>query len=151
MAFCTGRPPDALLSAYCGVSTTSYQLVSKLLSSSSFPPSFVTSKISSTINKLLKPTDYIRSDHQHYFHLKYVQFQRGIPISTTFKNEKSDNTKYCAKCGSESASMYCQSHSFKMASLKYYITNWMNFEGRRVTGIGSGISEKDCLCSKCYV
>ena len=78
----------------------------------------------------LKPTNYICSDHQHCFHLK---FQRGVPISTTFKNEKSDDIKYCAKCRSESASIYCQIHSTKAVSLKDYITNWMNFEGKRVT------------------
>ena len=110
MVSCTGRPPDAVLCAFCGISTTSYQLVSQLLSSSSCPPSFLTSEISSTSNKLLKPTDYICSDHQDCFRLKDLQFQHGIPISSTFKNEKSDDTKWCAKCGSESPVIYRQIH-----------------------------------------
>ena len=151
MASCTGRPPDAVLCAFSGISITLYQLVLQLLSSSSYPSSFVTSEISSTSNELLKPTDYISSDHQHCFRLKYLQFQHSIPISTTFKNEKSDDTKCCTKCGSESASLYRQIHSIKTVSLKDYIINWMNFEGKRVMQRGSGISEKDYLCSKCYV
>ena len=151
MASCAGGPPDAVLCAFCGISTTSYQLVLQSLSSSSCPPSFVTSEISSTSNELFKPTDYICSGHQDCFHFKNVQFQRGILISTTFKSEKSDDTKCCAKCGSESASIYRQIHSIKTVTPKDYIINWMNFEGKRVTRRRSGISEKDYLCSKCYV
>ena len=150
MASFTGHPPDAVLCAFCGISTTLYQIVSQLLSSSSCPQSFVTSEISSTSNELLKPTNYICSDHQNCFQLKYLQFQHGIPISTTFKNEKSD-TKCCAKCGPESASIYHQIPSIKMVSLKDCIINWMNFKGKRVTQRGSGISETDYPCSECYV
>ena len=145
---CTGHPSDAVLCAFCGISTTSYQLLSQLLSSSSCPPSFATSEISSTSNELLKPTDYICSDHQDCFRLKYLQFQSGIPISARFKNEKSDGSKCCAKCGSSSASIYHQIHSIKTICLKDYIINWMNFEGKRVTRRGTGITEKDYLYSK---
>ena len=139
MASCTACPPDAVFCAFCGISTTSYQLVLQLLSSSSCLLSFVTSEIISTSNELLKSTDYIRSDHQDCSLLKYLQFQRGIRTSTTFKNEKSGNTKCCAKCGSESASIYCQIHSIKTVSLKDYIINWMNLEGKRVTRRRNGI------------
>ena len=38
-----------------------------------------------------------------------------------------------------------------MVSLKDYIINWMNFEGKRVTRRGNGISQKDYLCAKRYV
>ena len=148
MVSCIGHPTDAVLCAFCGISTTAYQLVLKLLSSSSCPPSFVTSEISSTSNELLKSIDYICFHHHDCLRFKYLQFQRGIPISTTFKNEKSDNTKCCAKCGSESASIYRQINLIKTVSLQDYIINWMNFEGKRVTRRGSSISEKDYLCSK---
>ena len=86
MASRTGRPPDAVLCAFCCISI--------VISISSCSPSFVKSEISSTSNELLKLTDYVSSDHQDCFHLKYLQFQRGIPISATFKNEKSDEKSW---------------------------------------------------------
>ena len=135
---------------YCGSDTTSFKLVSQILSNCC-PTSFVTSEILSISGNLLKNDDKICSNHQDCFRIKYLQFKRGLQFTRKFRNDRADDTsKFCVICKTSNSYHFYQIHTVKTASLKDFIINQIHLEGKIVTRKGSGITENDHLCNKCY-
>ena len=149
----SGCHSDQLTCVYCGLVRHSYKLVSQTyISSDKSLQSFAKSKLITTNSDHRNYNYYICFDHEIRLRIKYLHFKYGREFTIRFdqKGSKQNITFSCAICQTWDHVKCHHMHSIQTLSLKNYVIYKMQREGKISTKEGSGITENENLCYKCY-
>ena len=113
------------------------------------PQDFLLSRIFNFDNtRRLKVEDYVCTDHEDCFHIKYVSHCRGNRFSPCY-SEKKKGKKKCGICHvSDDVTVYRDISAINI-DFRDFLVNEMVQDGK-ATRSGTGIGEGDSLCSRCY-
>ena len=145
------KPPDIIDCVYCGASTPSYQLISQV-PRGKCPQDFISKDLLGKNGINLQPDDYICFEHEEHFRIQFRQKCRGLPFNRSFyrPSSKMEMELSCVVCSCKNLQKYHCIGRIRTLSLRNYVINEMNLRGGKSTRRGSGVTDEDYLCHKCY-
>ena len=106
------------------------------------PPSFNGNKLTNT--------DYVCTEHENCYRLKYLSFKRGMVFATEYRYRKVIHDNTCAKCGIISQAVKIRAVQNMSTGLNDFIVNRMTSNSKPSTRSRSGFGDGTLLCSSCY-
>ena len=145
------KPPDIVDCVYCGASTRSYQLISQM-PKEKCPQNFIEKDLLGKNGISLHPDDYICFEHEEHFRIQFRQKCRGLPFNRSFyrPSSKMEIELFCVVCSCKNLQKYHCIGGIRTLSLRNYVINEMNLSGGKSMRSGSGVTDEDYLCGKCY-
>lgn len=147
------RNSDKLLIVcrYCGIDTEFFELV-KQVPNEYCTQEFLTNHQYAVDGKLLGPEDFICTDHEELFRLKFKCYSRGQGFQERFsynsaKNKDEKGGKTCSYCGKACKLRHRQVGLCNINFQSFLLTT----ATQRTTRSGTGISQDDDLCVACYM
>ena len=136
---------DLAICQYCNLATSSWECVSQI-PVHICPQDFITRNVCGFDGNLLIDSDAVCIKHETVFNLKYKCFKQGGSFSRQYKanvcDEKEEKCCYCMR-NAESLRMISK---MDVAFQEFLIA----YGTQRVTRKGTGISDDNLLCSRCY-